>query len=127
MWPGRSGSLIPCMYLGDGDEHDSQRFQLAVAELREAGWPEDQAVNFLWNDGDFCLLVEAVLDGWRPTHTITHNGHTEYVMLEDGAFYSPVEWVFALPAGWELAGWKVLFQGQVPDGEYTVAPVVYQM
>lgn len=67
------------------------------------------------------------LSGWLPTHEITHNGRAKPVMLEENAFYTAEEWLFDLPADWEVQDWRVLFQGQVPDGEYEIAPIIYQM
>lgn len=60
------------------------------------------------------------MNTFKATHEISLNGGVILVMNVDGIFYTNEEWETCAKAAWERVEGGVLFQGQVPVGEYSI-------
>jgi len=63
------------------------------------------------------------MNDWKPTHRLTWNGRNIDVMECDGALYTRDEWNACERADWEMTDGSPHFQGGIPIGTLTIAPL----
>jgi len=67
----------PATYLGEGSADDHELFVIAVEVLTSTGIPEDEAIDLVWNDGDWYPGVVTVLVGIRIVKALMSTGISE--------------------------------------------------